>query len=381
MSDISLTCETLHFRGGAPPYRGFHPSGTHTVLVPRTANYAEIIDRVRQSIDPFNERDVFFELRTNPHHNGNSEVELEDGRDVFGYYLEPQPTNEKDVGGGIVDATSDDTAESLFENRGLRLLIYIPMRRGCVDIGVFGNCIYSPGANYILDHNSAQQHVLEMGEQAQAFRKLMERFHANPKSCVVTQDTVRDWEPIYYLQCLVDYLERRYQTKWNHDTIDSSLNNSNLSDYEQSSTRQDTKFTVSLKQVREALLTSCCSHNETSGSSDVENHQTKVKELLQHLLDAFNNARVHPFSTPVSWDDVEIVLRRVTCEEGVAKENMFIPFHVDYAFKTLQMRLNDDYKGGNLLYINEEEGCDASIKVFLNMTSEAYKFSSQDIMF
>lgn len=85
---------------------------------------------------------------------------------------------------------------------------------------------------------------------------------------------------------------------------------------------------------------------------------TEFDTALGQLLECFSKAAMHNQETaPVQWQDVEIVLRRVS-SMGNSGESIgnFIPFHVDYAYQTLHMTLNEEYVGGQLLYLTRDEG-------------------------
>lgn len=183
---MTVVYETWHFRGGAPPYRSFNPSGNKSIEVPGDTNYADLIERIRQEVDPFNSTDLSFKLLNGP---------------------------DRAVGGNkeTVEAESFETVHDLFVNRHLRLIVYIPMRRGCVDIGVFGTNIYSHGAKYLLNYNlhdlslNASQH-----QQQQVEWKLMvKRFNGNENARVIFFDSLSHWT-VHYCDQLVKFMEIKY---------------------------------------------------------------------------------------------------------------------------------------------------------------------------
>jgi hypothetical protein len=81
--------------------------------------------------------------------------------------------------------------------------------------------------------------------------------------------------------------------------------------------------------------------------TDEEIKDFKICLQIQDLVSIIGQESVEELERTFAGKYDEIVIRR--CES----HGQFINFHTDVALKTMQVALNDDYKGGKLLFLSD----------------------------
>ncbi len=87
----------------------------------------------------------------------------------------------------------------------------------------------------------------------------------------------------------------------------------------------------------------------TNNNSD---HDIKMNIKHDTLVNVFGNDILNELKSKFNSNIDEIIIRRCNVR------NMHIPFHTDFAFKTLQISLNndDEYEGGKLIFMTINKG-------------------------
>jgi hypothetical protein len=279
---LRIGYEIFSFRGGAPPYRGFHYNSDEVLEISENTSWDDLSGILKSTIDPTNRFDLEFVIYS----PGHSEYPL---------YSESSSYRQA---GTTTRNNPEMTVRQAFLENNIHLRVYQPMGRGMVDIGKFES---------VLDlHQETDKHATislrskdsftpdEIKQLIASFNSVSDvKFQMFEKLPALKENILKD---------LQEYADKAYEEKKTNPEL---VNSPSISDFQIPLSR--TKLTEFIGE--EAL------------------------KQLDSLFGETSN---------------DIVLRR--CDYL----NHCIDFHVDYAYKTLQVALNDDseYEGGRLVFVS-----------------------------